>query len=315
MFSWLEGDNLGPQKVTVPFPSSSISNIVKNILYSRKNQAPINHVTGDIHYVICAFDKKNLNVLTIHDCVLMYKVPKNSIKYWVYKWLWLDLPVKHASIITTISEKTKQDIIHFTGCQSSKVILIPNYVNPIFKFSEYKFNKLYPTILQIGNSANKNLDRVIEAIKDIPCKLQVIGKLQPHQVKSLKDNKIDFNASFNLGIQEVSLMYRQCDLVVFASTFEGFGMPVIEANQCGRPVVTSNISPIKEVARDSACLVNPLEVSAIRKGILRVIQDDEYRNDLTQKGIQNAKRFQMEQVIQQYVSIYKKLNKQQHDEC
>jgi len=96
-------------------------------------------------------------------------------------------------------------------------------------------------------------------------------------------------------------------MVVFASLAEGFGLPIIEANAIGRPVVTSNLSPMKEVAGDAGCLVNPCDVTDIRDGIRRVIGDDEYRNALIERGYENAQRYRADVVARQYARLYEYL--------
>ncbi len=70
-----------------------------------------------------------------------------------------------------------------------------------------------------------------------------------------------------LTIDEVVDQYHKCDLVSFVSTYEGFGMPIVEANAIGRPVFTATVASMPEVAADAACLVDPFDVQAIRNGV------------------------------------------------
>jgi glycosyltransferase involved in cell wall biosynthesis len=95
--------------------------------------------------------------------------------------------------------------------------------------------------------------------------------------------------------------------VVFASTYEGFGMPIVEANATGRPVVTSNIGPMPEVAGSAACLVDPFDCSSIREGIVRVIGDADYRSHLVAGGFENVKRFQADVIAAQYAAVYREV--------
>ena len=97
------------------------------------------------------------------------------------------------------------------------------------------------------------------------------------------------------------------DLLVFVSTYEGFGLPILEAQATGRPVITSNVLSMPEVAGDSACLVDPFDVSSIRKGILKVINDPAYREKLIKRGFENVKRFQPDKIAEQYADIYRGL--------
>jgi glycosyltransferase involved in cell wall biosynthesis len=96
-------------------------------------------------------------------------------------------------------------------------------------------------------------------------------------------------------------------MVLFPSTYEGFGLPIIEAQQTGRPVITSNISPMKEVAGNAACLTDPFSVQSIREGVLKVIQDDDYRNTLVRNGFNNAQRYNPEKIANEYFLIYQRL--------
>ena len=84
--------------------------------------------------------------------------------------------------------------------------------------------------------------------------------------------------------------YSEADILLFCSTIEGFGMPILEAQTVGRVVVTSNISAMPEVAGDGACFVDPLSIKAIRAGIEQVLNDENYRNSLIINGLKNVKR-------------------------
>ena len=114
-----------------------------------------------------------------------------------------------------------------------------------------------------------------------------------------------FKNIFDLSREELVEQYQRCDLLIFASTYEGFGLPIVEANAVGRPVVTSNLWSMPEVAGNAACLVDPLDVASIRAGICRVIQDSAYRERLVEAGFENVKRFQVEGIAAQYANLYR----------
>ena len=126
----------------------------------------------------------------------------------------------------------------------------------------------------------------------------------------MKQNNIDFeNITKSIPDEEVVELYKQCDIVSFVSTFEGFGMPIIEANAIGRVVVTSNTSSMPEVAANAAEFVNPLDINSIRIGFFNVINDDAKREQLIQNGFHNIKRFDSQKIANEYFDLYRKIVK------
>ncbi len=289
---------------TSRFESRGLFKRLYNCIEAIFKQGDINHITGDIHYIALLLSKKK-TVLTICDCVALRRL--NGIKKFILFLLWYWLPEKRVALITAISESTKKEILSYLKCNPDKIRVISCCVAPEFQYNPYVFNIHKPKILQVGTNPNKNLIRVAHALKGIPCHLQIIGKLNEEQKRVLADCGIEYSSKANIPDSEMVEVYRDCDLVIFASTYEGFGLPIIEANATGRPVVTSNFPPMSEVAGDSACLVAPFDVESIRNGILRVIQDSKYREQLIQNGLKNAMRFKPEIIANQYVEIYKEL--------
>jgi glycosyltransferase involved in cell wall biosynthesis len=91
--------------------------------------------------------------------------------------------------------------------------------------------------------------------------------------------------------EDLIALYSAADLFIYLSLYEGFGLPILEAQACGCPVLTSDITSCPEVAGDGAHLVDPYSVEEIKDGIEQILMNDEYRQALIKKGNKNVKKF------------------------
>ncbi|MGC2239020.1 MAG: glycosyltransferase [Pyrinomonadaceae bacterium] len=288
----------------LPFGNSFLDTL-KNLLFFRKKKADIYHITGHVHYIALLFSPKN-TILSIMDVRFLY-MPK-GLKRFILKKLYLDLPVKRLKYITAISEKTREEILLHSGCDENKVrtLELP-LLKHISKGTGKSFNKEKPTILQIGTMPNKNIPTLAKALKGIKCKLKIIGRINSELVSVLEENKIDFENAFDLNDDQIRNEYEEADIVTYCSIFEGFGLPIIEAQVMQKPVITSNLSPMKEASGDAAFLADPHNFLHIREGIEKIINDEIYRNELIEKGKENIKRYKPELIAQQYEKLYKEI--------
>jgi glycosyltransferase involved in cell wall biosynthesis len=275
-----------------------------NAIEAVARQGDINHITGDIHYIAALLHKRK-TLLTVHDCVSLHRL--SGWKRSLFKYLWYDLPIARCQTVVTISQFVADELVSLVPNARGKVNVIYDPVSSDYRYQPKSFSAEFPRILHLGVSPNKNLQRLIHALEGIPCHLDIIGQLPTEAIEALDRCRIEYSNSSNLTDTQVVQKYVDCDLVAFVSTYEGFGMPIVEANATGRPVVTSNLGSMREVAGDAACLVNPMEVQSIREGILQVIKDEVGRAELIQRGLENAKRFRPEVIAGQYAEIYEEL--------
>lgn len=300
------GTALEPSKLTLPHISTGLRSVWQNIRFVGQQPPQLTHITGDVHYVALAATPHQ-TVLTIPDCVLLNRTPTWSLRFAIFWLLWYYLPIRRAAVVTAISEKTRHELRRYVGKLANKVVVVPCHYDPAFTFSPKPFNISYPTVLHIGTAPHKNLSRLIEAVAGLPCRLVIVGKLTDADQRLLTTQRIDYTNQVDCSQEIIVGLYDQCDLVSFVSLYEGFGLPVLEGQAVGRPVVTSAISPMTDVAGAGACYVDPTDVADICRGILRVWHDDTYRNELIAAGRLNAARYTIERVSAQYTALYASL--------
>ena len=285
-------------------PITILYNIIRYAFKSRSNT--IFHITGDVQYVACLMRSRN-TVLTVHDCVVLHDNTANKLYKWLVYYLWYYLPLKRLKYVCCISEETKRDLISFFPWVESKIRIIPSPVSTQFKFSPKEFNEQSPQILHVGTRANKNLLRVISALKGINCHLRIIGKLGQQELDLLSASKTNYSNDFNISDEALILEYEQSDIVSFPSLFEGFGLPIVEAQIVGRPVITSDMEPMKTVGQ-GAVLVNPFSIDSIRHGFLSIINSKQLREECISEGLVNSKNYTSDKVADMYYALYKTMN-------
>jgi glycosyltransferase involved in cell wall biosynthesis len=288
---------------TSPYASQGLLKRLKIVRFARRHQADINHITGDIHFAAFGTDPAR-TVVTVADCGRLHQL--RGLKREVLRQFWFQLPLQHVAAITVISQAVKDDLLAWVpSLPAERVHVVPVSISPQFSETPKPFPANHIRILQVGSTPNKNIPRLVQALHGLDCTLVVIGRLSPEQVEMMNEQQIRFENHWGISEAEVFAHYQQADLVTFASTLEGFGMPILEAQSVGRPVVTSSISSMPDVAGGAAELVDPLSVASIRSGIERVIGDAAYRDRLIGLGKHNIRRFNSDTIAAQYLAIYR----------
>ena len=292
--------------VYLPHVSRGWRSIWQNLRSLRGLTADVFHITGDVHYATLALPAFR-TVLTIHDCIPLHTNRKRPSRYAIFWLFWYYLPVWRAGAVTVVSEKTRQELIGYLGRIGHRAVVIENGYNPVLTHNPAVFRTERPVLLQVGTAPHKNLARLIAALDGITCLLVIVGVLSDAIRHQLTQCRIDYRNHIHVSQKAIIHLYQSCDIVTFVSTYEGFGMPILEANAVGRVVLTSAISPMREVASDAAHFVNPTDVAAIRAGVLKLIQDKTYRQTLIENGLVNARRFTIARATDGYAEVYRKI--------
>jgi glycosyltransferase involved in cell wall biosynthesis len=286
--------------VVSSFPSKGVRNRVRSVLEARHHRGDVVHVTGDTNYLGLLGDRRR-TVLTVHDTEFLERA--GAAKRVLYRTFWLRLPVSRSAVVTTPSSQSRADLLREVGCPPGKVRVVPSPL-PDLRPAPRRGLPAQPVLLQVGTRHNKNLHRVVDALAGVPCVLRVLGPLSPDDRRRLDERNVQYESLVDVADADLERCYQECDALLFVSTKEGFGMPVIEAQAVGRPVVTSDAEPLREVAGDGACFVDPFDVAAIRAGVQRVLGDAAYRDELVERGLRNVERFRADAVAAQYAAIY-----------
>ena len=297
-------ESVNPVRYVMKKNSTGLWKRIYNTVDASFHQGEINHITGDVHYIALLM-RKSKTILTIHDLRILSSGGK--LRTAVIKFFWFTLPSKRVRFLTVISEYVKKELIETTGIPASKIRVVHDCISSAIGYSPREFNVSRPVVLQIGTTPNKNLPRVIAALEGIEIKLVILGRLTDDQQDLLKRCQIAFENHFNLEYQEVLELYRQADIVMFASLYEGFGLPILEANAIGRPVITGNNTSLPEVAGDAALIIDAEDAGSIRQAVIQLITDDQLRQRLINQGFENVKRFQPRVIGEQYAGIYKEI--------
>jgi len=269
-----------------------------------------------MHFLALLLDRKK-TIITMHDCTLLMNNHYNPLKKFFYKLLWFTLPSICCRQIIAVSEETKKNLVRYAGMGKDEITIIYHGLEKEFKrlkiskkqrIALLKNPSSKPTILHISNSApNKNFKTLVAALRGLDIKLVKVGSMDKQERNLVDKMGIDCVQFLNISLENVIKIYNFVDCLVYPSLIEGFGLPIIEAQACGCPVITSNVSSMPEIAGKGALFVNPRSSDEIREAILSVLRCKKLKNQLVKDGLKNINRFKWEDTAQKYYDIYKKI--------
>jgi len=235
-------------------------------------------------------------VVTVHD-LSVFRHP-GAFPPWTRTFVPRFVPhvLRAARQVIAVSEFTRDELVELLGVDERKIRVVPNAVEDVFTAEGPAAAGEY--VLAVGTlEPRKNLPRIAAAV---PGELRIVGTRgwggvePPPNVVWLGE----------VDDEELARQYRGARCLVYASLYEGFGLPVAEAMACGCPVVTSNVSALPEVAGDAALLVDPGSVEAIAAGIAALWTDPDRRRELAARGRARARCFTWERAAQETVAVY-----------
>lgn len=269
--------------------------------------------------------RKIRTILTIHDLTSIL-FPQFHTKYVRRLGVEIRRSCRRIDKVIAVSENTKGDVVNLFGIPEEKVVVTHEAADEIFKplkdaakiasiKAKYKIPNEF--VLFVGTlEPRKNIIALIKAfslMKDkIEHKLVVVGKkgwLYTEIFEQVAKLGVEDRVVFTGYVPDEDLVwiYNACDVFVYPSVYEGFGLPVIEAMACGAPVITSNTSSLPEVAGNAAILVNPQNIDEISTNIMKVLEDDNLKKQLSQKGIEQAKKFSWKKTAEKTLAAYMSL--------
>jgi glycosyltransferase involved in cell wall biosynthesis len=279
-------------------------------------------------------------VVTLHDIIYMEssypKIMKGTGTLYqkfgnAYRKLFVPRIIKKSSKIITVSNFEKNRIGQFFGmANDNRLVAVYNGVSEHFK------PITQPDILQrvkekyhlpdrffffLGNTdPNKNTKGTLKAFSDFLKKtgsdIQLVMLDYDRQELEAILNDIDDKNLINRIIltgyvvnTDLPAIYSQCEIFLYPSLRESFGIPMLEAMACGVPVITSNTSSMPEVAGDAAILIDPFNPAEITDAMMQILEDKELRSNLIKKGLIRAAAFSWKAMAQNVLEIYRQMGK------
>jgi len=244
--------------------------------------------------------------------------------------------LKRADIYLAISEFSKQEGVSCVGIGNDNVINIYGAIEDYFqptsisaedsKKTRNKFLLSHQFILYAGGAdERKNIPRLIEAYAMLSASLRqnhqlvLAGKMSAGDVARFKQLAKSYGLESDelcftgyVSDEELIQLYSLCELFVFPSWHEGFGLPVLEAMACGAPVIASNTSSLPEVVGLDEALFDPLDVSSISRKIAQALQDDAFRERLHEHAGKQARLFSWEKTAKLAIAAWESLSPSRH---
>src|SRR5439155_9698323 len=256
------------------------------------------------------------SVVTVHDLGYHYFPEAHTRAQRAYLAWSTRGAVRHASRLIAVSQATKDDLVRLYGADAQRVDVVHHGVDRAQgtgdrgQFEQLRARLQLPEryILSIGTiQPRKNYGRLIEAFSSLDCAgvgLVIAGKAgwQAGPIVA-QARRADVILAGHVSEDEKVALLAHASVFALPSLYEGFGMPILEAQAAGVPVVTSNTSSCPEVAGNGALLVDPLDTRAIAAALKQALADESLRNQLRARANANVARFSWEKCARQTLDV------------
>jgi glycosyltransferase involved in cell wall biosynthesis len=249
------------------------------------------------------------SVTTFHD--LQHK------RYPEY-FRWFDLPfwkfllwaAAHRSRrLIAVSEATRADLLRFYRRRADRVVVVPHGVNP--EFFTLDRTRIDPYLLCVSTlHVHKNIERLVRAYAGKPrAEKLVLAGLRGFRAPEIEALIAELGVGDRVKIPgwlpraELLQLYARAHAFVYPSTFEGFGMPILEAMAAGIPVACSDIPPLREVAGDAALFFDPMDEPALSAALDRITADQDLRETLASAGPERARPFTWQRTAEKTLAV------------
>ncbi len=274
---------------------------------------------GPAHRLPSGLHKNTARVVTVHDMVWRRASETMHWQTWLGELLFMNTAIKNADSIVTVSDATLKDVSYYYPATSGKLHLVyPGITNLglIRDTDMERFGIDRPFALFVGTlEPRKNLNRLLEAYsllgsnlrKDI---LLVLAGGQGWGMGRLSDIVQKYNVQDTVRItgyvsdRELSQLYCEARFLIMPSLYEGFGLPIIEAQQYGTPVISSILSSMPEVTGAGGILVNPLNTKEIALAIHQLSTDRALHAELSARAKLNSLRFSWKEAAVKVEKIF-----------
>ena len=259
-------------------------------------------------------------IMTIHDLNHMILPQFYTPFHQFYYQVIVRGSIKRSEYVLTVSNFSKQEIIRTLGIMTEKVFVtyngVSSYYQPVtdpelLAYVRDIYGLAERFILCVSNNKpHKNVHQLVRAFcyADIDIPLVLACPVDYNLIKIAENYGKKHLIYFSKFIEEEHLpaIYSMTELFVYPSTYEGFGLPPLEALACGTPVVVAKSSSLPEVVGDNAIFANPYDFKAIAAALELGINDKQIREDLKARGLIHAKNFSWSTMTKQTIEIYER---------